>query len=82
MGDLEDHLENVVGVLQAPLGQGSGLGRAVLGTCPCRGCPWGTLRGALNQGAPLYLLLTSARPCLSFFSTASQTGSETVYYRV
>lgn len=82
VGDLEDHLESVVAVLQAPLGLGSGLGKVVLGTCPCHGCPWGTLREGLNQGAPLYLLQTSGRQCLSFSLTASQTGSGTVYYMV
>lgn len=78
-GDLA-YQQSVVVALQDQEDQGSGLGQGVRGTCPCPDFPWGT-RETL-QGAQLCLPQTSAPGCLSFYATASQTGSGTVCYRV
>lgn len=71
--------ESVVEALQDQGDQGSGLGQGVPGTCPCLPFPWGT--HGTRQGAQPYLLQTSVlTECLSFYVTASQTGSGTVCY--
>lgn len=72
--------QSVVAVLQDQGDQGIGLGQGVRGTCPCLDFPWGT-RETL-QGAQLSPPQTSVPTgCLSFYATASQTGSGTVCYR-
>lgn len=72
--------QSVVVVLQDQEVQGICLGQGVQDTCPCHlDFPWGT-RGTL-QGAQLYLPQTSVPTgCLSFYATASRTGSRTVCY--
>lgn len=61
--------------------EGSGLGQGVPGTCSChRVLPWGTHE--THRGAQLYLLQTFVPGYLSFYGTASQTGSGTVCYMV
>lgn len=79
VGDPAYHQESVVVAHRDQGDQGSDRGLGVRGTCPCPDSPWGTHETL--QGAQLYLLQTSALTgCLSFYETASQTGSETVCY--
>lgn len=70
--------ESEVEALQDQEDRGSGLDQGVLGTCPCHFVhPWGILETL--QGAQPYLPQTSVpTECLSFYVTASQTGSGTV----
>lgn len=80
VGDLA-YQRSVVEALQDRGDQGSGLGQGVRGTCSCLDFPWGTHETLL--GAQLYLPQTSVPTgCLSFYVTASQTGSGTVCYMV
>lgn len=70
--------ESAVEALQDQEDRESGLDQGVLGICSCHfGHPWGILE--IHRGVQPYLPQTSVpTECLSFYVTASQTGSGTV----